>query len=1168
MSAVPADAPARQRILDDLGSTLFVEAGAGSGKTTSLVGRFVSLVLAGVDVAGIAAITFTEAAASELRARIREALEDVVALRPLRSIEVGPDGPDRARTALERLDRATVATLHAFAQRLLLGAPIEAGLPPRVEVNDEIASALRSEERWGRFVTQLLDDDELEVALLAGLALDISIDKLEAVAATFDQNWDLLEHLDLDAERERVVDEKAISVSVDPLFSAADQIVELAGSCTDDADLLLCWIRDEMQRALVPLRAAAQDPYTLLQVATTPPKIRRVGKKPNWPGGGKDAVLALWDDAVDQIGTELAEVTDLVLRRLSAEVVDHTLAEARTRRRDGRLEFHDLLVLARQVLRDDVHVRRRMHDRYQHLLIDEFQDTDPIQVELAVRIAADPEHDTSTPWDEVDVAPGRLFFVGDPKQSIHRFRRADIDLFVRTAERHPAGATRLDTNFRTVAPVVEFCNELFGELIRKTRAPSLGDDGDDAEAGEVGEVAQPEYAHLRPWRPAIADDPGPAVVLLGGPEKESTDDSLRTAEAADIAGTLARARAEGWQVQPDGEAQARRCGWGDMAVLLPSRTSLPHLRRALGAADVPYRLETGSLVYATTEVRDLLSVLRAIDDPGDEVALLGALRSPAYGCGDDDLLRWRRAGRAWSYLAVPDDATGPVAEAFGDLATRHRARPFRTVPELVDAVVRERRLMEISLAADRHRDAWRLYRVVTEHARQFADADPGGLREFLRWVGLQADDKLRVTVPVLPEADVDAVRILTIHGAKGLEFGITAVSGLSGQFPNPLRGAVVRFRPEGGFDVRMKQGLETAQFDERRTVEDVMDEHEGIRLLYVALTRARDHLVVSLHHKPGPSIRCHAHRISSVLDAGVVLDPVAVERVEGASAHRAEHGADAPRAIATVAPVGERVTDDAAQEWAEVGARWRAERAQLLDASRGGGAMSATAVSRHLAAATGAAAGAGAGDSEVVDRPEPSSEPWRRGRAGTSVGSAVHAVLQHADLSDPTGADVPALARWQANVEGIPDAAAEIEAKARAALTSHLVRRAVSSQRWWREVHVGVPLERLLDHAPRSGIDVFEGFIDLLFEDDHGLVVVDYKTDSVSDQASIDVALDRYASQGAAYAVALEAAIGRPVTEVHFLFLRAGDVVDRTVDGLRDRMAAVEAALVEIDTAG
>lgn len=1144
---LPSDVAARDRIVRDLDHTLFVEAGAGSGKTSSLVGRFVSLVLAGADVAGIAAITFTEAAAAELRARVREALEDVVAGRPVFGVTVADDGPDRAREALDGLDRAAISTLHSFAQRLLLSSPIEAGLPPRVEVHDEISSALHAEDRWSAFVQRLLDDDALAVSLAAALALDIRMEHLAGAAATFDQNWDLLVDLDLDADRDLMVDEASLTVSVDPILAAADEIDSLAIECDDETDLMKRWVCDEMRPSLEPLVAASGDPFAILQALADPPKCSRNGRAPNWPDGGKAKIIDVWNSARDALIEARAEIADRVVRRLAVEVVDFTLAEAQARRREGHLQFHDLLVLARQVLRDDESVRRRLHDRYRYLLIDEFQDTDPIQIELAMRIAADPAHDPTRPWEDLEIDEGRLFFVGDPKQSIYRFRRADIDLFVRTSDRNPSGATRLDTNFRTVAPIVDFCNAVFGSIIARA---VVGPDGGGA---ETGEVAQPDYHDLLAWREPIAGDPGPPVLLVGRAEKESRAETLRVAEATDIAASLAEARRDGWLVQPKGE-EPRPCAWGDMTVLLPSRTSLPHLRRALASAGVPYRLETGSLVYATTEVRELLSVLRSIDDPGDEVALLGALRSRAYGCGDDDLLAWRRTGQPWSFLGggVDIDVPGPVAPALRDLRERHRRRPFQTVPELVDGVVRERRLFETALATDGHRDAWRLYRVVIEHARQFADAEPGGLRAFLRWAALQADDKLRTTSPVLPEADVDAVRIMTVHGAKGLEFGITAVSGLSGGFPRTTRGATVRFRPEGGFDVRMKKGLETAQFDARRTVEDVMGEHEGIRLLYVALTRARDHLIVSVHHKASGTVGCHAHRIAKVLDELEDQGGLPVcERRDGTSSHIGEHAGDDARPIEIVRPVGDAVTDDAIRAWRDETERWAAERDAVVARAASGGSVSATALSAHLADVS----------VDPDDEPaEPVTEPWRRGRAGTSIGSAVHAVLQHADLSDASGADVDSLAAWQSQVEGVVGAVPEIAAKARAALASDLVRRAADA-RWWREVHVGVPIADIVGSSVEGSVDLFEGFVDLLFESDDGLVVVDYKTDAVPDAAAIADALARYSPQGAAYAVAVEAATGRPVTEVHFLFLRGTQAVDTLVPDLDGAKARVREAL-------
>lgn len=1176
MTDVLADQDARDRIARVHDQTLFVEAGAGSGKTSSLVSRVVNLVIAGADVTSIAAITFTEAAAAELRARVRQTLEDVEGGRATLHVVDTPAARERARMALEQLDRATVCTLHAFAQRLLLGAPVQAGLPPRIEVHDDISSALRFEDRWSRFERSLLDDPSMAVLMRTALSLGVGSDQLQRVAATLGQNWDLVEeseHTGLLAA-DRAVDVDPTDLPADEWIAEWAWLADQSSECLADDDALLAWIENEAVPTLGWLERNRHDPYVLLTIRGRKFSSPNKGRQANWPDGFKKNYVERAKASIERFTDDVARVTDRVLTRLGAEIAQYTLDDAAARRSEGRLEFHDLLVLARQVLRTHQSVRTKYHRAFDHLLIDEFQDTDPLQVELAVRIAADPAHDTEIPWDEVDVAPGRLFFVGDPKQSIYRFRRADIDLFSRTAERYAAGHTSLNVNFRTTAPVLEFCNSVFDGLITEA--------DDDAVDGRK-RIAQPPYVPLETSRPAIPDDVGPPVVVLGDGIPHASAADARDAEAADVAAILRRAHDDAWSVDPG--SGPRACRWSDMAILLPSRTSLSHLRTRLDDDGIPYRLESGTLVFGTTEITDLLSILRAIDDPGDAVSIVGALRSPAYGCGDDDLLRWVRDHGRCSYLSRAvrtedelidaDTPPGVVEAALADLRARNRSAPFQSVPEIVESVIRDRRLMELSLAGGRHRDVWRLYRVVVEHARQFADTEPGGLRSFLHWAALQRDDKVRATSPVIPEADVDAVRILTIHGSKGLEFGITAVSGLSSQDPNMATGATVQFRPSGGFDVRVKKGMETTRFESVRTLEETMDLHERIRLLYVALTRARDHLVVSAHHTERARKASHGGRLTERLD---VLEA----EVEAGLAERwtSVHTAHDPAArddpgdgpTPTLAPVVPAPDAGAVASFSNALDEWRAARLAMAAAGATGGVVSATAVARALAASPGGDSGRNdparddpdrgseADAAPSLDPVEPEREPWRRGRAGTSIGSAVHAVLQHADLRDRTGADLPGLATWQAGVEGIADSADLIEHKARVAVASPLVRRAVDSGRLRREVHVAAPIAGIVGTADLT-VDLFEGFVDLLFEDEAGLVVVDYKTDDVPSDDAVAAALERYAPQGAAYAVAVEAATGRSVTEVHFLFLRGTEAVDVEVPDLDTAKAQVRAAL-------
>ncbi len=279
------------------------------------------------------------------------------------------------------------------------------------------------------------------------------------------------------------------------------------------------------------------------------------GRKENWPpecpvDSVRDRVKGV-RTLVDEIA---ASVSEVVVRRLAWELAQFTLREAEARRRRGELEFHDLLVLARAVLRDPEHgweVRRRLRARYTRLLLDEFQDTDPIQCDLAALLASGDPDARDHRWDELEVDPGRLFVVGDPKQSIYRFRRADIAAFLRARAAFGASPRRLTRNFRTARPVIDFVNAVFRELI-------------------VAEPeSQPEYVALEAVREAAPV--GAPVVLLGAtPELEKPSaDELRRREADDVAAVVGRALREGWQVSRPRRRRQRAvralCAWATSA---------------------------------------------------------------------------------------------------------------------------------------------------------------------------------------------------------------------------------------------------------------------------------------------------------------------------------------------------------------------------------------------------------------------------------------------------------------------------------------------------------------------------------------------------------------------------------------------------------------------------
>ena len=1171
------DGAARDRIRSDTDATLFVEAGAGSGKTHALVDRVTTLVLRdGVPLRTIAAVTFTEKAGAELRDRLRVEFEKA---------RKGPAG-HLADAALDDLDSASIGTLHAFAQQILLAHPIEAGLPPLIDVLDEVGSSVAFEERWAELQQLLLDDDSIAEPLLLAMAVGVELKHLRSLARLFGNDWDLI------AERVLVDPPELVSMpDLTGLVAAAAQIGGVAGSCLDPEDRLLPKVAQI--RELGVMLEAATDQETQLAILQTLRglKVGRIGRKENWPDINR--VRGDCTEVVEVAGSLVELLLDACLRHLSHWIAERVLESARIRREEGRLEFHDLLVLARDLLRRNPAVRAALQERFERLLLDEFQDTDPIQIELAVRIAGGAEAEAED-WRDVEVPEGRLFVVGDPKQSIYRFRRANIATYL-TAQHLLGETVALTTNFRTVAPILRWINTVFETLIQpqesaqpsyqslsphrpgppnpptaprgpatppptspgttpdsshpssaypglsgsdsrsarpadtSTTAAVRGDqlsflDDSDDDLTLFDDLVAPEdpAASATPSSPADSTDSGdrlgdlatvlpfrrhgddsgtadvpsppepydeiaagPSVTILGAEPHNDLPRAqasvLREREARDVAAVVEQALRDDWQVYDDRTGNWRPAEAGDVAVLVPARTSLPFLEDALDRADIPYRAEASSLVYQTAEVRDLLACARALGDPSDQLALVTTLRSPLFGCGDDDLFVWKRSGGTFNLAApIPDSlVTHPVGEAIAWLWSTYKAARWLTPSEVLAKIVADRRMLEVAAIGPRARDAWRRIRFVVDQARAWSEVEHGGLRSYLAWAAHQGEETSRVAEAVLPETDADAVRVMTIHAAKGLEFPIVILSGMTAA-PNRQRGVQVLWPPDGGYAVKLKASVQTEDFDLVQPVDEQMDDYERRRLLYVAATRARDHLVISLHRSGN---RRHTSNAELLASAGGIEAPHATLFTSPPTVERE------PRITPDVTPPISRT-------------EWESHAATAQSASRARSAQSASGLE-------------GTGPDVVLAEVDPGTAkaprdlelpPWSKGRYGTAIGRAVHAVLQVVDLS--TGAGLEAAVSTQCLAEGVLEYADVVTALVRSALASDVVQRAAAREHW-RESYVG---------TVQPDGTVLEGFVDLIYREDDGrLTIVDYKTDAIP-AAALDARVAYYAPQLETYA--------------------------------------------------
>ena len=1040
------DQQARDRIGCDLDHTLFVEAGAGSGKTTVLVRRIVALVDAGVPVDAIAAVTFTEKAAAELRDRLRG--------------ELAAAGHTRA---LADVDGAAIGTLHSFAHRILTEHPIEAGLPPLVEVLDEVGTRVAADRSWDDLQTRLLRDPAVVPVLRMGFAAGLTLDALRTLARLLDANWDLVEERVPTGGPPRVPD-----LDTSALRTRIAAVTARAAECRDPGDKLLERL-GEIDRWLTDSQGA--DPADLLGL------LRAL------PGPGSGGRAANWGDrqVVDDIRTEIkackadaarcrALAVDAILRSLLPVLAADTLRVAGARAAAGRLQFHDLLVLARRLVRRSASARAALAARYRRLLLDESQDTDPIQIELAVRIAAGGEESSADgDWRRIAVPPGALFLVGDAKQSIYRFRRADIGTYL-DARAALGELVQLSTNFRATPRLLEWINHVFARLI----TPIAG--------------AQPAYQPLRPASGA-SDAAGPTVVLLGADAHpdEPMADEIRAREAHDVAGLVLRAVREGWAVRDAGGF--RPVSLSDITVLAPTRTSIAGLEQALDTAGVPYRTEAATFVYAAPEVRELMVCATAVDDPTDELAVVTTLRAAMFGCSDVDLWRWKAAGGSWNMFA-PAPHPGIVADGLAQLARWARARSRRSPAELLEDILELRRVLETAVSSPRYRETWRRLRFVVDQARAWSESEHGSLREYLHWAARQADDDARVSETVLPETDTEQVRITTIHAAKGLEFPVVALAGLS--VAGAPRRPPVLWPAGGTCELRLGPDLETLGYPAADQSERSIEDCEAIRLLYVACTRARDHLVVSLH-------RGGRDCLASVLAAGAAT-----------ATHETWAAPATPRPL----PVEVPPPREPLRGWEE----WTAARRLALANGRRREAESATDIAHDRAIMPLPSLGRAGLAKQPRDLDLPA---WAKGRYGSAVGRAVHSVLQTVDLA--TGAGLEDLAASAALAEGVADHASDIAAAVRAALESPVIARAAARPHW-RETYVGTVVDGV----------VVEGYVDLLYRDDDGLVLVDHKTDAVPDPET----LAAYQTQLEVYARAVEDATAEPVVRSVLLFLR------------------------------
>lgn len=1127
---LPSDHAMRTRFRTVLDRNAVVEAGAGTGKTTLVVERILCLVMgrdigergaaypsgglpvlaAPVRIERIVAITFTELAAAELAARVRDRMTEV-----LGAARIAGDGATEQLlvAALADLPRASITTIHGFCSRVLREYALEAGLDPSFETLDPVGAKALIEEVFETWFEEIGSRREVRRVLSFGLSLEAvegharSILELEVPkgispglgpAHTDSPLHSSIERFLLDAEAEARYFQTLVDAGVDfprdPLansYEALGALVAQHASLLDGSGTDADW--DAFQLELM---------------------------QPVWENGvpkGGSLSPKKWKDAVgdgetadyrDRLKHHKAMVLEL-RGQIGADLVagiEPSLLEFRQHYKDEKarlavLDFDDLLQLAEQLVRGNATVRGSLIERFATLFVDEFQDTSPIQASLVFFLSGSVESAGQQDWQQVVPAPGRLVLVGDPKQSIYRFRGADVETYKACCDlvcaADPEAMLQISTNFRTDGALVDWVNALFRSDTGRMEAP--------AEGGY-----QADYIDLLPWKVGEGCDAPVLVLTPADHERVPGSEPTLELEARSVARYLKDKLGAGpAALGPSGKA----VGFGDTAIIARTRKTLAVYGPALAREGIPFVLEGGGNLFEQEEVLTALTLLTAITQPSRETAVVGSLRSVWFGISDDELAEHKLGGGTWNPAdgnrGLGSPRVNDALAALGNLVQRSReVAPQELITELL-----------------RDGDHIALLRLRTSGIQ-----GPMNLRMLESFLhgrlaagGMSLAGALRLAENLTKReskeagarlASEGAVRLMTAHASKGLEFGLVI---LAQPGRKPSNKHADPWWDDEGLVWRLSKNFQHPRFETKKDWDKTRAAAEALRLFYVALTRAENYLMLPLF---GSYQETKKDGVKSNLT--VALSQSMGKYLQSQLAGFEE--GDLPHGVTAL------TTPEAS-----AGAPRPAD--EFVDELRLGLATPCAAMERsvemrrRMAMGSRSLAPSSLGDAPVVTRSDQATSP----EAARQMGVLAHRCIE-LGLDRQASLDLCLASKLDETEAGFVADCVHREAS----LPSSL--RAQDADRVFHE-----PPVQWSTRDEHGNVVVMRGFIDRLIQLDDGSVeVVDFKTDRIEPEEMDDRA-EHHKAQLALYGLALESA-GLVVRSLTIAFLAIGQEVTIPMD--------------------
>ncbi|QRY94199.1 UvrD-helicase domain-containing protein [Sphingomonas paucimobilis] len=852
MSKVLKDDGARRDAISLHDRSILVEAGAGSGKTAVMAGRIAAMLAEGVAPRSIAAVTFTELAASELLSRVREFVADLSAGTIATELRVAlPDGLSQAHrdnlaAASAAIDEITCSTIHGFCQRLIKPYPAEADIDPGAGVMDRNQADLTFLEIVDGWLRERLSGGQGGV--LAEMVLhspDETVALIHKIAENLRRRPTLTAPLisppegHLTAFRQAVADFAGFLdgvAAVEPeTVTIAEQLAEMATAVADGPD-------PATPAGLIRLLTSRPHPDLCKKDGT----FYSYRKKGKWAAAAKQAGLAKADgdrlnDAADAHYAACCESWISLVQSAAGHALAALMDEARPilhryrehKRASAQLDFDDLIFAARDLLRDHDAVRRSLGQRFAHVLVDEFQDTDPLQTEIFWRLCGEPV-DGEDDWTQFRIRPGALFLVGDPKQAIYRFRGADVGAYVQARDafrdQNPDSLLSISTNFRSCGSILTFVNERFEAVLSAD--------------GQPGFTALDSFHEDRGGLCVAALD-----IAVADENGKASAEKQRDAEADAIAQLCAQL-IESHPIIDRRSGAERPCLPGDIALLAPTGAELWRYEEALERRGIPVATQAGKGLFRRQEIQDLIALSRVLADRRDTLALGALLRGPLVGLTEEELLdiiwglprteeqpdRIPRLDLNVDPAAIAHPLAREIIERLQALSPRvNSTTPHELLSQAVD-VMRVRPLL-----LERHRgQAERALANVDLYLSLSTGYAVRGLRAFAEAMTAAWSDEARA-VEGRPDAQEEAVALFTMHAAKGLEWPIVI----------PINTMTGVMAPESAVIDRQAEtfycpvlGVAPEGYETVRQAEKEELDRERIRLWYVAATRARELLVL------------------------------------------------------------------------------------------------------------------------------------------------------------------------------------------------------------------------------------------------------------------------------------------------------------------------------------